>query len=465
WAEMAWLGIVAAPLLWMMFVWTYCRRETGRHTPLIRSLIWGLSLTVWAVALSNDHHHLIYRTATPIGPNLGTPILYDHGPLFIAITVPIYLCMLFSLGITITTARDASVIHRRHSFGFVVAVLIPLLGNLSYVTGQFYLFGFDPTPFCFLLTGAVFFWLVERRQLFSLLPIALRPLLNSLPDAILVLDDADRVVETNPAAQMLTIPAPQIGHLLPDVMAAVLNPLLAYPDPDKVSEIHLNPDDRRCHEVRIRWLSHKTHRMGRVVVLRDITHRKEIERCLTEQLTANMKLQEQLRNQANRDPLTGLCNRNFLESVRDTLLTETRLGHESLAVAMIDLDHFKNLNDTWGHMMGDAVLRATAHFLETQARDDDLIIRIGGEEILILLPHTTAEQAEAGIERWRAAYCAQPMILRGQSIPVSFSVGIASFPDNASTWDLLLSRADEALYQAKNAGRNRVCLWQNTPAK
>jgi len=460
WAEMAWPGIVAAPMAWTMFVWTYCRGERGVRIPLLRGLFWVLPLAVWALALSNDSHHLIYRTATPMGPEPGAPILYDHGTLFFAIVAPVYLCMLFSLMPVVSAAQWAPGIHRRHYFGFLAAVLIPCLGNVVYVTGAVYLFGFDPTPFGFLVTGAVFLWLVERRQLFSLLPIALRPLLDGLPDAVLVLDDADMVVEANAAARILAEPGPLIGRPLPGALAAGLHPLLDHPGPDKVGEIRLDPAGDRCHEARIRPLTHKGRRIGRVIVLSDITRRKQIERRLTEQLDANLKLQEQLRDRANRDGLTGLYNRNFLEGVRDPLLAEAHAGRGTLAVAMLDLDHFKELNDTWGHLTGDAVLRATAQFLEAQARHDDLIIRIGGEEILILFPHTTAGQAAAGVERWRAAYGARPMLLRERSIPVSFSAGIAAYPDDAPTWDLLLSRADQALYRAKGEGRNRVCRWE-----
>lgn len=457
WAEMAWPGIIAAPMFWMMFAWTYCRGEKELRTPLVRVLTWVLPLAAWALALSNDLHHQIYEAATPMGPGPGAPILYDHGPLFFVITFIVYVCMLVSLTVVVVAAQWAPSIHRWHYIGFLAAVLIPSVGNVGYVSGVFYLFGFDPTPFCFLISGGVFFWLVERRQLFSLLPIALRPLLDGLPDAVLVLDEDGTVVEANSTARALGTPAPRVGFPLPEAMAAALRPLLEHADPDEVREIRLDPEGDRCHEGRIRPLDR---RIGRMIVLSDITHRKAVEQRLTEQLHANMELQEQLREQANRDLLTGLYNRYFLEEVRDPLLAVARPGMESLVVAMLDLDHFKRLNDTWGHLMGDAVLRATAHFLESQVRQDDLIIRVGGEEILILLPNTTIRQAAAAVERWRAAYCAQPMVLRGQSVAVSFSAGIAAYPEDAASWDMLLSHADQALYQAKKAGRNCVRLWR-----
>ncbi len=461
WAEMAWPGIVATPTFWAMFVWIYCRGERGLNGAPIRAVVWGLPLVAWGLALSNDLHRQIYRTATPMGDAPGAPILYEHGPLFFIIVAFCYFCLLLGLLAAIVAAQWAPSVYRRRYFGFLVAALIPFFGSIGYVSGVFYLFGFDPTPFCFLLTGGVFFWQVERRRLFSLPPVALRPLLDGLPDAVLVLDDDGTVVEANAAALPLASAdgASPVGRPLLPALAETLAPLLQRGEADVESELRLGSGDR-IHEVRIRPLSHQGRWLGRMLVLKDITRRKEVERRLTEELKANRALQERLHDQANRDLLTGLRNRNFLHGVRDALLAEVRAGRGPLAAVMIDLDRFKELNDTWGHPAGDACLRATALFLKGRVRHDDLIVRIGGEEILVLLPQTSAQQAAAGVERWRADYCAQPMILRGQAVGVSFSAGIAECFGAGADWEQLILRADQALCQAKGGGRNRVCLWR-----
>jgi diguanylate cyclase (GGDEF)-like protein len=462
WAEMAWPGIVAAPTFWAMFVWIYCRGERGVRSPLIRAVAWGLPSVAWGLALSNDLHRQIYHTATPMGTLPGAPILYEHGPLFFVIVAFCYLCLLLGLLATVAAAQWAPSIHRRRYLGLLVAAVIPCFSNVGYVSGVFYLFGFDPTPFCFLLTGGVFFWLVERGRLFSLPPVALRPLLDGLPDAVLVLDDDGTVVEANAAALPLAAVegASPVGHPLPPALAEALAPLLERGEAEVEGELCLGLGDR-SHEVRIRTLWYDGNRLGRMLVLNDITRRKEAELRLTEELKANQVLQERLRDRANRDLLTGLHNRNFLQEMRDSLLAEVRAGRGPLTAVMIDLDHFKELNDTWGHPVGDACLRATAHFLEDRVRHDDLIVRIGGEEILVLLPQTSARQALAGVERWRADYCARPMILRGQAVEVSFSAGIAESSSAEADWDQLILRADQALYRAKGNGRNRVCLWRD----
>ncbi len=462
WAEMAWPGIVAMPTFWAMFIWIYCRGERGLRSPLIRAVAWGLPPIAWGLALSNDLHHQIYRTATPMGDAPGAPILYEHGPLFFVIVAFCYFCLLFGLLATIAAAQWAPSAHRRRYLWLLVAAVIPCFSNIGYISGAFYLFGFDPTPFCFLFTGSVFFWLVERRRLFSFLPVALRPLLDGLPDAVLVLDDDGTVVEANAAALPLATAdgASPVGRPLLPALAEALAPLLRQDAAEVEGELCLGLGDR-SHEVRIRPLQHAGHRLGRMLVLKDITRRKEAERRLTEELKANRALQERLRDQANRDLLTGLRNRNFLQGARDALLAEVRAGHGPLAAVMIDLDHFKQLNDTWGHPVGDACLRATAHFLEGRVRHDDLIVRIGGEEILVLLPLTSAQQAASGVERWRADYCAQPMILQGQAVGVSFSAGVAECSAADADWDQLILRADQALYRAKGGGRNRVCVWRH----
>jgi diguanylate cyclase (GGDEF)-like protein len=173
-------------------------------------------------------------------------------------------------------------------------------------------------------------------------------------------------------------------------------------------------------------------------------------------LLARIQLTERIKEKAMSDPLTGLRNRRaFAEELAESLAREERHdGH--LALVMIDLDHFKKLNDTHGHPAGDAALRATAHVLRKLLRRGDVAARYGGEEFVVMLPGASEAGALRFAERIRAALEEAETDYAGVKLRVTASLGLAVWPADAPDADALLTAADRALYVAKASGRNRV---------
>jgi len=188
-----------------------------------------------------------------------------------------------------------------------------------------------------------------------------------------------------------------------------------------------------------------------VSLVMDISERTRAERAV-------QVLQEELREQSTHDALTGLYNRRFLEDgfSRELLLAE-RTGHP-VSVIMGDLDHFKAVNDRYGHLAGDEVLRVFGTQMKRNARATDIICRYGGEEFLLVLPGLTEEGAIERAEQLRLAFAATRVSHGASQITVTASFGIASFPLHGLTTDELIAAADRALYSAKSNGRNRVSL-------
>jgi diguanylate cyclase (GGDEF)-like protein len=169
---------------------------------------------------------------------------------------------------------------------------------------------------------------------------------------------------------------------------------------------------------------------------------------------SSISLRERLRNQALRDPLTGLYNRRFMEEMLERLSQEAERRHAPLSVMMIDLDHFKLLNDQFGHATGDTVLRQTATVITTALRATDVACRYGGEELAILMPDCSLEAALAKAELIRLSISG--MSKDGRLPHVSASFGIACTPETTVRAEDLLPAADAALYVAKQQGRDRV---------
>lgn len=174
---------------------------------------------------------------------------------------------------------------------------------------------------------------------------------------------------------------------------------------------------------------------------------------------ANLELRESLRHESLHDPLTGVCNRRYMEDcLRRELARIARDGHV-LSVLMVDIDHFKAVNDRWGHEAGDRTLRATARRLGRGTRGGDVICRYGGEEFVVILPGADLSDAARRAEQLRAE--AEAGAEAGEETgaqPVTLSIGVASAPLHGRSSDALLGAADRALYQAKSAGRNRVVI-------
>jgi diguanylate cyclase (GGDEF)-like protein len=183
---------------------------------------------------------------------------------------------------------------------------------------------------------------------------------------------------------------------------------------------------------------------------------------ISEQLalgTSNINLREVLRRQSTVDELTGLYNRRYLSETLRRELFRAERKRAALAVVMIDLDHFKHMNDTFGHEAGDAVLRAVGQCLRDGVRRSDIPCRYGGEELVLILPECDAAAAIRCAEGFRAAIEALELRQGDVLLPrVTASFGIAMWPANGEDATELLLSADRALYAAKNGGRNRVCM-------
>ncbi len=181
---------------------------------------------------------------------------------------------------------------------------------------------------------------------------------------------------------------------------------------------------------------------------------------VTRDITERKKVEQQLELLARTDSLTGLANRrHFMEVAEQELSRTLRYGGE-LSALMLDIDHFKSVNDTYGHHTGDLVIRKLGDICRATLRDVDCVGRIGGEEFAVILPQTGATQAAEAAERLRMAVTtARVPLEKGLPLRFSVSIGVATLREPCNL-DTLLGSADSALYTAKNSGRNRVCIYE-----
>lgn len=289
-------------------------------------------------------------------------------------------------------------------------------------------------------------------------------ILEASPDGILVVDERGLIVSHNQRLYEVLGIAPE--ELLPDngrVLSGQSDrPLLArllelvkhreaflervealYANPEQEDHCEIEMKNRRTLERHSRALWSADHRyFGRVWFFRDITARKRVEAAL-------LKMTQH-------DPLTGVANLRYFNQRAAEELSRARRTGSPLSVVMFDIDHFKQINDHWGHAVGDRVLQHLCTSTQGTLRQTDVFARVGGEEFAVLLPEADARGAFVFAERLRKRIEAQSMAEGTEWISYTLSAGTTAVHPSDATVAVALERADEALYAAKKAGRNRT---------
>ncbi|MDT8341163.1 MAG: sensor domain-containing diguanylate cyclase [Longimicrobiales bacterium] len=288
-------------------------------------------------------------------------------------------------------------------------------------------------------------------------PVARTTVVEEMEDAVVVLDRDNRIVDVNRSARE-RLGLRLLGPLPVELAAAWTSVRRRLGDADiPVSErVPLRGPHGQVvpFEMRVTMMRPGEGSGGRaVLVLRDITTQEALERELRSASAALSRL-------AHTDELTGLANRrSLMDRLREEVDRAHRYGRP-LTLVLLDLDHFKRVNDQWGHAAGDEVLRVTARALERISREQDLPGRMGGEEFAVVLPETDAAGGRILADRLRLEIgrCTHETD-SGETFRVTASLGVATLaPGSGTDMDTLVQRADVAMYRAKELGRNRVAL-------
>lgn len=285
-----------------------------------------------------------------------------------------------------------------------------------------------------------------------------RQILDAAMEAVVGIDEKGRITSWNPLAESL------FGWTSREAQGQVLWPLIA-PEaqqealPDLVRSDHADGEPARGQRLEIMARNRDGRRFPvdlSVVVVESEDGSREQVAFMTD-ISERKRYEEELVTRANHDGLTGLLNyREFQERLRQEVERAHRYGHP-LSLLMLDLDHFKEVNDTYGHVEGDAVLKTLGKILQDFFRSTDVVARWGGEEFALLLPHVGLESAQEVAERLRFVIEGHHFVIGGQRIPVTVSIGVSALGEEMKVVTLVES-SDRALYAAKLAGRNRVAV-------
>ena len=446
WLYVTYAGAVVVPPALMLFVLQLSGISRWLHTSFLLALCVEPLLVL--IGLFTDPWHSLFFAGQQTE---GIGMILGGGPLFWMNVVYSYLMILIAFIVLIRRFIQTTGIYRKQVGVVLFGVGIPWLNSFVFVLGFSPFPNADNTPLSFSIAGIAFTYALLHFNLLDILPIARHVLIESMSDGVLVIDAQNRLVDINPAAQRVLDLSQnsRIGEPVETVFSTWSDIVRTFHDiRETQSIVPVGHPPHSYFDLKISPLYDEQERfLGRLVIWRDITLLKK----------AQMDLQEQ----AVRDALTGLYNRRYLDETLEREVARATRESQPMSFVMLDIDHFKRVNDDFGHNEGDAVLQKLAGLLLRYTRVDDIVCRYGGEEFLIVLPNVTSAIAFQVAERWRTSFVEQNTSFDGIKGKATLSCGISEFPTHGNSREELISTADKALYHAKEMGRNRVIIWQD----
>jgi diguanylate cyclase (GGDEF)-like protein len=441
-ARFQYFGIAYFPVFWVIFTLQYTHQDARLSRSVLRTLMILPTINL-ILALTNHWHGLIWRHVT-IGSIIeNSKIIFkiDHGWWFNYILAPYqYLMFLAGIGILLHAFFVNSELYRRQILFLLAVALIPLTINVPYIVADISLYGIDMTPIGLAISGIVVQLGLSKGRIFDLSPISYRTVFLNSSEAVILLDERLQIVDLNPSAYGETpySSRPLVGSLFesafPDYRTLITE--LPARESTRIFEInvHGSPQTKEAKVVLLR--SPGGLGVGWAIIIRDVT--------------LEYQQQSELKRIAYLDELTGIGNRRQLEMTAMNALSSDAQSCWPIALIYLDLNAFKPINDTYGHEVGDLVLRHVARCLQASVRSDDLVVRLGGDEFVVMLFRANQSAAENTRNRIRS-HLQKPAEFHENVLQVKASMGIACFPQDGQTLRDLLRSADHDMYEQKSA--------------
>lgn len=442
--NISYIGITAISSMLLFFVLSYTgyRKWLTPRNCMLVLLIPAITLILqWTKAYHSlmyyDYHLIVDSPFLLAGKKYGlwfwVYIVYNY----LLLTVCLY--MLISRFFRIPKLMTEQAVY------LVIGILAPFIANINYIFPFLPVAHADWTPAAFTITGIALTLAITKHRFLDILPVARESAIELMHEGFLVIDGQQRIVDLNPA--MLEILGRPASEMLGEKLPERINRQLAqnhnlYGFKEFITEIALDlKENLRYFSVHASPLYKSyEHRGGFVLVFHDVTERKLME--------------EAVKQIAYYDPLTGLPNRSLFNDRTEIAFEEARRFNRKLGILIIDLDKFKDINDSFGHDAGDHVLQNIAIRISNAVRKIDTVSRFGGDEFIVLLPEISDEETAETVAHRITETTARSFISGGHDFNVTISTGIAIYPDDAENINDLIKLADTAMYHVKQNGRN-----------
>ncbi len=447
WVRFEHWGIQFISPLWLMFTLSIMGKWK-KAPPLQIALLLALPAVALACSQTLGGLNLLHPNARLATGEVLSLFEYDRGwPIYLATALQSgFLVVSFAL-FSIGFVRGGPV-PRVQTALYWFGSTVPWAGSLIYNSGNAP-YNIDVTPFLMSISVGFFMFGFLKVGILDIAPVARTVVFEDMKDGVLVIDRRGRVTDFNPG----------MGTILPSLRAikagvsvktalAGYGELLGLLDREPPATIDFKPSDKPnasfYHVASARLKDKSGKDIGMLLTFHDMTEMKELQR--------------RLEVMATHDDLTGLHNRRYLNQYAKAQIEEAKAFGCEFSLIMLDLDHFKRVNDTFGHSVGDEAIIAISEIFRQAVDGEDCVVgRFGGEEMLAILPRTDAAAARAVAEKARSAIAGRRIPCEGVNLSLTASFGVSSLTPVCDTLKELLIAADIALYEAKNTGRNKVC--------
>ncbi|MGA2514237.1 MAG: histidine kinase N-terminal 7TM domain-containing protein [Candidatus Limnocylindrales bacterium] len=465
WSVVAYPGIESVPLVYLLFVLAWTRQD-GWLTRARVALLLVVPVVSVGMAATNEWHHLLWPTVTLIDA-WGVTAVYEHGPWFWFQAAYAYGLIAVGLVALVVAVYRYPVVYAARIRLVIVASLVPIVASVLYVTGLDASVHADLSSIAFAIAGLIGAWAVLRSRLLDIIPVAWSTLVDSLADAVLVLDPERRIAAFNLSATRLLGTGgdamgqglDQVLHQFPELVAVCGGtgdqeaeiPMRSGQSGSLGTEgLAMTPQVDRWFNVRVTAIGDgRGCSAGSLVVLRDVSERRQMV--------------ETIRTLSFTDELTGLLNRRGFTTLAEQQLRTSVRTRNRLWLLFADLDGLKDINDRFGHEAGDRALCEIARLLRTGSfREADLVARLGGDEFAILATEISRTDEDKIVKRVDDAV-RRANEAPGREFALSLSAGVAIFdPERPQTLDELIRKADRRMYQAKHSERTTE-KWAESP--
>ena len=439
---LSYIGLPYIPVFMLLFLLNYYEIKINRK-PWI--FVWVPLILTTVFVIVPELRHLYYLTYyfSP-GPPIAA-VVVQGSAYYYAMFGYHALLSITCLSLAIWGVVKFSAIKRRSSILVFISVFLPALSEVAYVLGYTPM-GLELTPIALSFSSLLLCVAVFRLNMLRVLPLAKDIILEKMSDAFILTDLDRKFIEANESAQK-QFPAladMQVGELFN--VSDIFPNLAESPDSHSLVSVEIENEHRYYH------------------LVETLIEENAKQRCLIftlHDITETRKLMDELKSMATYDNMTGIYNRASFYQLSTNELDHASSRRTDVCALAIDIDKFKDVNDTYGHFCGDLVIKEVVVRIADRLRKADIFGRVGGDEFSVVLPNTTLENAKTLAESLQDLISAGPFEYNNKEFPVTISIGVALYdPKKHVSLESFLMDVDSALYKSKNAGRNCVYTYQ-----